>query len=72
MMFGQFLSLQGHLNSNLLETPDLYWEEPELEELYKKISRDLELQQRLKRLEERLNYGRGDDIIVFRFFGLDY
>lgn len=55
---GQFLSLRGQLNlhSELIETPDLYWEEPELEQLYSLISRKLDVATRIAILNKKLDY----------------
>lgn len=55
---GELLSLRGQLNlhSELIETPDLYWEEPELEQLYSLISRKLDVATRIAILNKKLDY----------------
>jgi len=55
---GQLLSLRGLINLHLPlnETPEAYWEEPWLEELYSKISRELDLAGRIRNLNRKLDY----------------
>lgn len=55
---GQLLRIRGHLNlySELIETPDLYWSEPELEELYMLISKKLDVTPRITILNKKLDY----------------
>jgi len=55
---GQLLSLRGLINLHLPlnETPEAYWEEPWLEELYSKISRELDLSARIRNLNRKLDY----------------
>lgn len=55
---GQLLSLRGLINLHLPlnETPEAYWEEPWLEELYSKISRELDLAGRIRTLNRKLDY----------------
>lgn len=46
---GKLLCLRGTINmhSDLLETPDVYWEYPRLEELYSMVSREMDLVARI-------------------------
>ena len=55
---GQLLSLRGLINLHLPlnETPEAYWEEPWLEDLYSKISRELDLAGRIRTLNRKLDY----------------
>lgn len=55
---GQLLQLRGQLNlySELIETPDLYWSEPELERLYALISKNLDIGPRIGILNRKLDY----------------
>jgi uncharacterized Rmd1/YagE family protein len=55
---GQLLQIRGQLNlySELIETPDLYWSEPELESLYSLISRKLDVAPRIAILNKKLDY----------------
>lgn len=55
---GQLLQIRGQLNlySELIETPDLYWEEPVLESLYTLISRKLDVAPRISILNKKLDY----------------
>lgn len=49
---------QLNLNSDLIDTPDIYWSEPKLEELYLKISRMLETRRRTAILNKKLDYAK--------------
>lgn len=49
---------QLNLNSDLLDTPDIYWSEPKIEELYFKISRVLETKRRIAILNKKLDYAK--------------
>ncbi len=49
---------QLNLNSDLLDTPDIYWSEPKLEDLYIKISRTLETRRRIAILNKKLDYAK--------------
>ncbi|CAN6607757.1 MIOREX complex component 10 [Trichomonascus vanleenenianus] len=55
---GQLLLIRGQLNlySELIETPDLYWSEPQLEALYTLISRKLDVAPRIAILNKKLDY----------------
>ncbi|ODQ63314.1 DUF155-domain-containing protein [Nadsonia fulvescens var. elongata DSM 6958] len=55
---GQLLRLRGHLNlySELIETPDLYWSEPDMERLYRLISVNLDIAPRIAILNKKLDY----------------
>jgi len=57
-IIGQLLQYRGNLNlhSEVLEAPDFYWSEPELEELYSMISRVLDIQFRISTLNKKLDY----------------
>lgn len=58
MITGRLLQIRGNLNlySELIETPDLYWSEPELEALYKLISSQLDVVPRISILNKKLDY----------------
>ncbi|EPZ34020.1 Protein of unknown function DUF155 domain-containing protein [Rozella allomycis CSF55] len=55
---GELLSFRANLNlhSEFLGTPDVYWSEPNLEELYNKVSRVLDLKSRTMTLNRKLDY----------------
>ncbi|KAK9452972.1 hypothetical protein V1511DRAFT_506129 [Dipodascopsis uninucleata] len=55
---GELLTLRGNLNlySELAELPDLYWSEPELESLYKAVSKNLDITPRISILNKKLDY----------------
>ncbi|KAK7205550.1 hypothetical protein BZA70DRAFT_278375 [Myxozyma melibiosi] len=55
---GELLALRGNLNlySELTETPDLYWSEPELETIYRVISKNLDIAPRIAILNKKLDY----------------
>ncbi|KAJ8100695.1 hypothetical protein POJ06DRAFT_253442 [Lipomyces tetrasporus] len=55
---GELLTLRGNLNlySELTETPDLYWSEPELETIYRAISKNLDIAPRIAILNKKLDY----------------
>lgn len=55
---GRLFLLRGKLNlySELIETPDLYWSEPNLEKIYDTISRTLDIQPRISILNRKLDY----------------
>lgn len=55
---GKLLVLRGKLNlySELIETPDLYWSEPNLEKIYKDISRQLDIVPRIVIMNRKLDY----------------
>lgn len=55
---GQWLQIRGQLNlySELIETPDLYWSEPELENLYSIVSKQLDIAPRIAILNKKLDY----------------
>jgi uncharacterized Rmd1/YagE family protein len=55
---GKLLQIRGQLNlySELIETPDLYWSEPELESLYTLISRKMDIAPRISILNTKLDY----------------
>jgi uncharacterized Rmd1/YagE family protein len=55
---GQLLQIRGQLNlySELIETPDHYWSEPELEALYTLISKKLDVVPRIAILNKKLDY----------------
>jgi len=55
---GELLNFRGTLNlhSELLEAPDFYWSEPELEELFSMISRVLDVSPRISILNKKLDY----------------
>ena len=49
---------QLNLNSDLIDTPEIYWSEPKLEELYLRISRVLETRRRTATLNKKLDYAK--------------
>lgn len=55
---GRLFLLRGKLNlySELIETPDLYWTEPNLEKIYESISRTLDILPRIAILNRKLDY----------------
>ncbi|CUS23706.1 LAQU0S11e02432g1_1 [Lachancea quebecensis] len=55
---GSLFLIRGKLNlySELIETPDLYWSEPQLERIYKQMSRSLDIQPRISILNTKLDY----------------
>lgn len=55
---GQLLELRSYLNlhGSLLDTPDVYWDEPKLEGLFHKISANLEVNGRISKLNKKLDY----------------
>jgi len=57
---GQLLAVRSLVNLQLplSETPEAYWEEPWLEELYSKISRELDLVNRVRTLNRKLDYAQ--------------
>ena len=57
---GELLNVRAqlNLNSDLLDTPDIYWSEPKLEDLYVKITRVLEIRRRVAILNKKLDYAR--------------
>jgi uncharacterized Rmd1/YagE family protein len=59
-LLGELLHFRAqlNLNSDLLDTPDLYWSEPRLEELYIKMSRLLETRRRTAILNKKLDYAK--------------
>lgn len=55
---GELLKFRADLNlhSELTETPEIYWSEPRLEELYNRSARVLDIRQRAYVLNKRLDY----------------
>ena len=55
---GRLFLIRGKLNlySELIETPDLYWSEPQLEEIFKNVSRYLDIAPRINILNSKLDY----------------
>ncbi|CCF58307.1 hypothetical protein KAFR_0E01530 [Kazachstania africana CBS 2517] len=55
---GRLFMIRGQLNlySELIETPDLYWSETQLEEIFKKISNYLDMKPRISILNSKLDY----------------
>jgi uncharacterized Rmd1/YagE family protein len=55
---GELLAFRGELNlhSELVETPDLYWARPQLEEYYNRISKRLDVVLRITLLNQKLDY----------------
>lgn len=55
---GRLFLLRGKLNlySELIETPDLYWSEPNLEKIYESVSRRLDILLRILIMNRKLDY----------------
>lgn len=55
---GRLLLLRGKLNlySELVETPDIYWAEPRLEQIHNAISQSLDVPLRISVLNRKLDY----------------
>lgn len=66
-LIGELLHFRSVLNlqSELLDTPELYWSEPELESLYLRTSRVLETRTRIAVLNKKLDYA-GEMAAVLR------
>ncbi|KAI5952878.1 hypothetical protein KGF54_003745 [Candida jiufengensis] len=55
---GRLFLLRGKLNlySELIETPDLYWSEPDLEKIYNSVSKILDINSRISIMNRKLDY----------------
>lgn len=55
---GRLFLIRGKLNlySELIETPDLYWSEPQLERIFKQTSKYLDISPRINILNTKLDY----------------
>lgn len=55
---GRLLQIRGVLNlySDITETPDQFWSQPELESLYELVSRKLDVAERIAILNNKLDY----------------
>lgn len=55
---GRLFLIRGKLNlySELIETPDLYWSEPNMEKIYESVSRRLDIQLRILIMNRKLDY----------------
>lgn len=49
------LRINIHLNGSILDTPELFWVEPQLEPIYQAVRSYLEMDQRVSLLSERLD-----------------
>lgn len=49
------LRINIHLNGSILDTPELLWAEPQLEPIYQAVRTYLEMDQRVKLLNDRLD-----------------
>lgn len=49
------LRISIHLNGSVLDTPELFWVEPQLEPVYQAVRSYLEMDQRVSLLTERLD-----------------
>src|SRR5690242_14206817 len=49
------LRINIHLNGSVLDTPELFWVEPQLDPVYQAVRSYLEMDQRVGLLTERLN-----------------
>lgn len=67
MLTGRLLQLRGTLNlySNITETPDLYWSQPQQESLYELISKSLDVEPRITILNNKLDYS-ADMVSILR------
>lgn len=63
---GKLFQLRAKLNLylELIETPDLYWEEPLLERIYTSVSRALDINPRISILNRKLDYAT-DELRAF-------
>lgn len=59
-LVGEQLELRGMINlySQLLETPELYWEEPFLQKLFEEMELNLEIADRIQTLNQRLSHAQ--------------
>ncbi|CAM9203224.1 unnamed protein product, partial [Ectocarpus fasciculatus] len=57
-MIGELLKIRADLNlhSELMDTPEIYWSELELERLYENMTRVLDVKQRVQVLNKKLDY----------------
>ena len=57
-IIGEHLKIRGLLNlhSDLLETPDMYWEESNLEVLFDRMASNLDIANRINIVNKRLDY----------------
>ncbi|KAI5966932.1 uncharacterized protein KGF55_000341 [Candida pseudojiufengensis] len=55
---GRLFLLRGKLNlySELIDTPDLYWSEPDLEKIYNSVSKILDINSRISIMNRKLDY----------------
>lgn len=67
VLTGRLLQLRGTLNlySNITETPDLYWSQPQQESLYELISKSLDVEPRITILNNKLDYA-ADMVSILR------
>lgn len=49
------LRINIHLNGSVLDTPELFWDEPQLEPVYQAVRSYLEMDQRVGRLTEKMD-----------------
>jgi len=57
MKVGEILLLRGKLNNaSMTDTPNICWNKPQLEEIWKQIIRNQEIESRLDRLHQRLTH----------------
>lgn len=63
---GEQLELRGILNlySGLLDVPDDYWEHPDLEALFESMQDQLDIPERIKILNQRMDYAKDITDIV--------
>ena len=68
---GELLYFRNQLNlhSDLIETPDIYWNEPKQEDLYNRVTRILELRQRVSILNRRLDYAKESSEVLRNHLG---
>lgn len=67
MLTGRLLQERGGLNlySSITETPDIYWSQPEQENLYELISKSLDVEPRIAILNKKLDYA-ADMVSILR------
>lgn len=57
-LIGELLHFRATLNldSEFLDTPEIYWSHPQMEELYKSVSRSFDTKQRISTLNKKMDY----------------
>lgn len=67
---GRLFLIRGKLNlySELIETPDLYWSEPQLEKIFKNVSKYLDVTPRINILNSKLDYSTDESRALLAVF----